>query len=78
VLGRISYFRAEVFYREKPHALAPQLAPDASGIIWMPDEGFELAFPPKASPEQMARRPLVRFELRPESRECLGATPSAG
>src|SRR5262245_56782313 len=33
---------AEVFYREKPHALAPQLAPDASGIIWMPDAGIRI------------------------------------
>src|SRR5262249_6069901 len=44
---------AEVFYREKPHALAPQLAPDASGNIWMPDEGFASAFAPHASPEQI-------------------------
>jgi pimeloyl-ACP methyl ester carboxylesterase len=27
---------AEVFYREKPHPQAPQLAPDAHGFIWMP------------------------------------------
>jgi pimeloyl-ACP methyl ester carboxylesterase len=26
----------EVFYREKPHREAPQLAPDAHGFIWMP------------------------------------------
>ncbi len=35
---------AEVFYREAPHALAPKLAPDANGFIWMPPEGFEHAF----------------------------------
>jgi pimeloyl-ACP methyl ester carboxylesterase len=35
---------ADVFYREPPHALTPQLAPDASGFIWMPAEGFENAF----------------------------------
>ncbi|MBV8803976.1 MAG: alpha/beta fold hydrolase, partial [Sinobacteraceae bacterium] len=41
---------AAVFYREEPHALAPKLAPDASGLIWMPDEGFGSAFAPEASP----------------------------
>src|SRR5215472_12291722 len=30
---------AELFYREKPHPQAPQLAPDAHGLIWMPREG---------------------------------------
>jgi len=27
---------ADVFYREKSHPQAPQLAPDAHGLIWMP------------------------------------------
>ena len=31
---------AQVFYRDEPHPKAPQLAPDADGFIWMPDEGF--------------------------------------
>ena len=31
---------AEVFFREKPHLQAPQLAPDAHGFIWMPQEGI--------------------------------------
>ena len=34
---------ADVFYREKPHPQAPQLAPDAHGLIWMPHEGFNTA-----------------------------------
>src|SRR5262245_10960 len=34
----------DVFYREKPHPQAPQLAPDRHGFIWMPDEGFAAAF----------------------------------
>src|SRR5262245_25443726 len=59
---------AEVFYREKPHALAPQLAPDASGIIWMPDEGFASAFAPKASPEQIA---LLSATQRPIAIACI-------
>src|SRR5262245_11192040 len=59
---------AEVFYREKPHALAPQLTPDASGIIWMPDEGFGSAFAPKASPEQIA---LLNATQRPIDVACI-------
>src|SRR5277367_6380228 len=35
---------AEVFYRDKPHPQAPQLAPDAHGLIWMPQDGFATAF----------------------------------
>ena len=31
---------AEVFYRDKPNPQAPQLIPDAHGLIWMPREGF--------------------------------------
>src|SRR5690349_21591449 len=30
----------QVFYRDEPHPMAPKLAPDAGGWIWMPDEGF--------------------------------------
>jgi pimeloyl-ACP methyl ester carboxylesterase len=40
---------AEVFYREPPHAQAPKLAPDDSGFIWMPPEGFEQAFAQNAA-----------------------------
>ena len=35
---------AQVFYRDETHPKAPQLAPDADGFIWMPDEGFANAF----------------------------------
>ena len=35
---------ADVFYREKPHAQAPQLGPDAHGFVWMPETGFADAF----------------------------------
>jgi hypothetical protein len=41
---------ADVFYREPPHALAPKLAPDADGWIWMPPAGFEHAFAQDADP----------------------------
>src|SRR5262249_13171554 len=45
---------AEVFYRDKPHPEAPQLAPDRHGFIWMPDERFGTAFCQHASAEQAA------------------------
>src|SRR5271154_4934114 len=45
---------AAVFYREKPHPLAPELAPDAHGFIWMPDEAFGAAFCQHASPRRAA------------------------
>jgi pimeloyl-ACP methyl ester carboxylesterase len=41
---------ADVFYRAPPHPQAPQLAPDAHGLIWMPPAGFATAFSQHASP----------------------------
>jgi len=55
---------AQVFYRDESHALAPQLAPDADGFIWMPDDGFAKAFAQNASEEQIA---LARAVQRPIS-----------
>ena len=40
---------AEVFYRNEPHPLAPKLAPDAHGLIWLPREAFAAAFAQNAS-----------------------------
>src|SRR5262249_4401544 len=45
---------AQVFYRDERHPQAPQLAPDADGFIWMPDEGFGNAFSHHATAEQNA------------------------
>ncbi len=59
---------AEVFYREQPHPQAPHLAPDAHGLIWMPDEGFPAAFAQHASPEQTA---LFAATQRPVSLACI-------
>jgi pimeloyl-ACP methyl ester carboxylesterase len=55
---------AQTFYRDETHAKAPQLAPDADGFIWMPDEGFANAFAQNASAEQIA---LCRAVQRPIS-----------
>src|SRR5262249_40492925 len=46
---------AQVFYRDERHPQAPQLAPDADGFIWMPDEGFGNAFSHYATADQIAR-----------------------
>lgn len=45
---------ADVFYREPPHPMAPQLAPDSHGLIWMPDAGFASAFAQHASDQDNA------------------------
>src|SRR6516162_1414404 len=59
---------AEVFYREKPHPQAPQLAPDAHGLIWMPQEAFRAAFSQHASPERAA---LFAATQRPIAVACI-------
>jgi pimeloyl-ACP methyl ester carboxylesterase len=59
---------AEVFYREKPHPEAPQLAPDAHGFIWMPNAGFGAAFSQHASPERAA---LFAATQRPIAVACI-------
>ena len=59
---------AEVFYRDKPHPMAPQLAPDEEGWIWMPDEGFANAFAHHATTDQIA---LAKAVQRPISVKCI-------
>ena len=43
----------DVFYRGKPHPKAPQLAPDANGLIWMPEAGFGEAFAQMPLPRRL-------------------------
>jgi len=59
---------AQVFYRDERHPLQPQLAPDADGFIWMPDDGFRNAFSQHATPEQIAVAMAVQ---RPISVKCI-------
>jgi pimeloyl-ACP methyl ester carboxylesterase len=59
---------AEVFYRDEPHPLAPKLAPDEEGWIWMPDEGFSNAFAHRATADQIA---VSRAVQRPISVKCI-------
>ncbi len=58
----------EVFYRDKPHPIAPQLAPDEDGWIWMPDEAFANAFAHHATADQIA---LAKAVQRPISVKCI-------
>jgi len=58
----------EVFYREKLHPEAPQLAPDKHGWLWMPDDRFGAAFCQNASPEQAA---LLAATQRPIALACI-------
>jgi pimeloyl-ACP methyl ester carboxylesterase len=59
---------ADVFYRTAPHPKAPQLAPDAHGLIWMPEAGFGCAVAHKASPDQLAIMAAVQ---RPIAVQCI-------
>lgn len=59
---------ATVFYREEPHPQAPHLQPDAHGLIWMPDEGFQNAFAQNASKDVKAVSAAVQ---RPISVHCI-------
>jgi pimeloyl-ACP methyl ester carboxylesterase len=59
---------ADVFYRGKPHPEAPQLQPDAHGLIWMPEGGFAHAVAHKASPDQTA---ILEAVQRPIAVKCI-------
>jgi pimeloyl-ACP methyl ester carboxylesterase len=59
---------ADVFYRHKPHPMAPQLAPDAHGFIWMRQESFGTAFSQHASSERAA---LFAATQRPIAVACI-------
>lgn len=59
---------ADVFYRVAPHPEAPNLKPDARGLIWMPEGGFASAVAHKASPDQAA---ILEAVQRPISVKCI-------
>jgi pimeloyl-ACP methyl ester carboxylesterase len=59
---------AQVFYRDERHPKSPQLAPDADGFIWMPEEGFGNAFAHHATAEQIALSAAVQ---RPITLKCI-------
>jgi pimeloyl-ACP methyl ester carboxylesterase len=59
---------ADVFYRADPHPEAPRLAPDAQGLIWMPEEGFRNAVAHKASSDQTL---IMAATQRPIALKCI-------
>jgi pimeloyl-ACP methyl ester carboxylesterase len=59
---------ADVFYRGKPHPQAPKLAPDAHGLIYLPEAAFAAAFAQNASREELAVLAAVQ---RPISPACI-------
>ena len=56
---------ADVFYRTKPHPLAPKLAPDNHGLIYLPHEAFATAFAQNASADELAVLSAVQRPLSP-------------
>jgi pimeloyl-ACP methyl ester carboxylesterase len=65
---------ADVFYRTAPHPNAPQLVPDVSGLIWMPEDGFGHAVAHKASPDQLTIMAAIQ---RPIAVKCIQEKASA-
>ena len=74
---------ADVFYRAEPHPLAPKLAPDSHGLIYLPDEAFPAAFAQNASADELACSPPFSGRSRLHASRCLsivhsGKTARAG
>jgi pimeloyl-ACP methyl ester carboxylesterase len=66
----------DLFFREPRHEKAPQLAPDAHGLLWMSEEGMKNAVAHQATAEQTA---IMTAAQRPIAFKCLGEaiqTPS--
>jgi pimeloyl-ACP methyl ester carboxylesterase len=59
---------ADVFYRSEPHPLAPKLAPDGHGLIYLPDMAFGTAFAQNAAADELAVLAAVQ---RPISLACI-------
>jgi pimeloyl-ACP methyl ester carboxylesterase len=59
---------ADVFHHFEPHPLAPKLAPDGDGWIWLPETAFAAAFAQNASAEDQAVLAAVQ---RPLSINCI-------
>jgi pimeloyl-ACP methyl ester carboxylesterase len=59
---------ADVFYRNEPHPLAPKLAPDNHGLIYLPREAFAAAFAQNASAEELT---ILAAVQRPISPACI-------
>lgn len=58
----------DVFTRTVPHPMAPQIAPDADGLIWLREEVFAQAFAQQAPQREQA---LLAAVQRPISLNCI-------
>jgi pimeloyl-ACP methyl ester carboxylesterase len=54
---------SDVFYRGEPHPLAPQLAPDRHGRIWLPQEAFAQAFAQDATSQELTVLAAVQHPI---------------
>jgi pimeloyl-ACP methyl ester carboxylesterase len=59
---------ADVFYRTGPHPMAPKLAPDSHGLIYLPDDAFQAAFAQNATADELA---VLSSVQRPISPACI-------
>ncbi|HEY4029120.1 MAG TPA: alpha/beta hydrolase [Caulobacteraceae bacterium] len=58
----------EVFHRGEPHPLAPRLAPEPDGVIWMPEPAFAAAVAPEATAADHA---LLAAVQKPIALACI-------
>lgn len=59
---------ADVFYRTQPHPQAPKLAPDAHGLIYLPEEAIGAVFAQNAT---LAEQAVLAAVQRPISPACI-------
>jgi pimeloyl-ACP methyl ester carboxylesterase len=59
---------ADIFYRTEPHPLAPKLAPDSHGLIYLPDDAFQAAFAQNATAGELA---VLKSVQQPISPACI-------
>jgi pimeloyl-ACP methyl ester carboxylesterase len=59
---------ADVFYRSAPHPMAPKLAPDDYGLIYLPEGAFAAAFAQNATAEELT---ILAAVQRPISPACI-------
>jgi pimeloyl-ACP methyl ester carboxylesterase len=66
---------ADVFYRTEAHPQAPKLAPDAHGLIYLPEAAFAAAFAQNASREELAVMAAVQRPISPACITVAGGRP---
>jgi pimeloyl-ACP methyl ester carboxylesterase len=64
---------AEIFARRDPHPLAPRLAPDAHGLIYLPEAAFASAFAQHAASDELT---LLAAVQRPIAAACIAVPVS--